>query len=359
MLGLSLKAKKADSLIPLFGGFCFFLSAIEIMIPKPVPFFRIGLANLPIILGIDLFSFPAFVLLLVIKVLGQALISGTLFSYIILFSAIGTFSSGLLMYAMRKIPRKTISFMGISLAGAFVSNSLQFLLAVLLMFGKSAVYVIPPVFSLGTLTALFLGWFASEFEIQSVWYQRVKAERFDFISETDNSQTAKQSNGKNSSEKTNRTLRDRYLRIGSGISLFLILLFVPFLPVQALVLGAALILCAADRQKLNFLNLIFMFTAITVFNLFPPMGKIIFSIGSIDITHQALLRGFEKAIVLIGMIYISKWMLKAKMNFKSRIGKSIQEAFCVFYKLLSVKHEIKPKMIIPTIDSVLLSINRL
>lgn len=343
----------------MFGGFCFFLSAIEIMIPKPVPFFRIGLANLPIILGIDIFSFPAFILLLVIKVLGQALISGTLFSYIVLFSAIGTFSSGLLMYAMRKIPRKTISFMGISLAGAFVSNSLQFLLAVLLMFGKSAVYVIPPVFSLGTLTALFLGWFASEFEIQSVWYQRVKAERFDFISETDNSQTSKQSNGKNSSEKTNRTLRDRYLRIGSSISLFLILLFVPFLPVQALVLGAALILCAADRQKLNFLNLIFMFTAITVFNLFPPMGKIIFSIGSIDITHQALLRGFEKAIVLLGMIYISKWMLKAKMNFKSRIGKSIQEAFRVFYKLLSVKHEIKPKMIIPTIDSVLLSINRL
>ena len=358
MLRLSLKTKKADTLIPLFGGFCFFLSAIEIMIPKPVPFFRIGLANLPVILGIDLFSFPAFVLLLVIKVLGQALISGTLFSYIVLFSAIGTFSSGLLMYAMRKIPRKTISFMGISLAGAFVSNSLQFLLAVLLMFGKSAVYIIPPVFSLGTLTALFLGWFASEFEIQSVWYQRVKAERFDFVS--DNSQAVRHYKTEPESEKTkSKALRDRYLRIGSGISLFLILLFVPFLPVQALVLGAALILCAADRQKLNFLNLIFMFTAITVFNLFPPMGKIIFSIGSIDITHQALLRGFEKAIVLLGMIYISKWMLKAKMNFKSRIGKSIQEAFSVFYKLLSVKHEIKPKMIIPTIDSVLLSINRL
>ncbi|WP_371819641.1 Gx transporter family protein [Treponema sp. OMZ 791] len=331
----------------MFGGFCFFLSAIEIMIPKPVPFFRIGLANLPIILGLDLFSFPAFVLLLAIKVLGQALLSGTLFSYIVLFSAIGTFSSGLLMYAMRKIPRKAISFIGISLAGAFVSNSLQFLLAVLLMFGKSAVYIIPPVFSLGALTALFLGWFSAEFEVQSVWYQRVKAGRFDFVSETDNPQTVK------------NNIRDRYLRIGSGITLFLILLFVPFLPVQAVVLGAALILCAADKQKLNFLNLIFMFTAITVFNLFPPTGKIIFSIGSIDITHEALLRGFEKAIVLTGMIYISKWMLKARMNFKSRIGKSVQEAFDVFHKLLSVKHEIKPKMIIPTIDSVLLSINRL
>lgn len=248
--------------------------------------------------------------------------------------------------------------MGISLAGAFVSNSLQFLLAVLIMFGKSAVYIIPPVFSLGAITAVAIGWFASEFEIQSVWYQRVKAERFDFV--PDNSQEVRLGNDKNGSAKTtNCILRDKYLRIGSGISLFLILLFVPFLPVQALVLGAALILCAADKQKLNFLNLIFMFTAITVFNLFPPMGKIIFSIGSIDITNQALLRGFEKAIVLIGMIYISKWMLKAKMNFKSRIGKSIQEAFNVFYKLLSVKHEIKPKMIIPTIDSVLLSINKL
>ncbi|UTC61245.1 Gx transporter family protein [Treponema sp. OMZ 787] len=358
MLGLPLKNKKADSLIPLFGGFCFFLSAIEIMIPKPVPFFRIGLANLPLLLGIDIFSFPAFMLLLLIKVLGQALISGTLFSYILLFSAIGTFSSGLLMYSMRKIPRKAVSFIGISLAGAFVSNSLQFLLAVLLMFGKSAVYIIPPVFSLGAITAIALGWFASEFETKSVWYQRVKAERFDFVS--DNSQAVRKYKTKEESEQTkSRALRDRYLRIGSGISLFLILLFVPFLPVQAIVMGAALILCATDRQKLNFLNLIFMFTAITVFNLFPPAGKIIFSIGSIDVTHQALLRGFEKAIVLTGMIYISKWMLKARMNFKSRIGKSIEEAFEVFYKLLSVKHEIKHKMIIPTIDSILLSINRL
>lgn len=181
-------------------------------------FFRIGLANLPVILGIDLFSFPAFVLLLVIKVLGQALISGTLFLISFFFSNRNIFLRPFDV-CHEKNSRKTISFMGISLAGAFVSNSLQFLLAVLLMFGKSAVYIIPPVFSLGTLTALFLGWFASEFEIQSVWYQRVKAERFDFV--PDNSQAVRHYKSENESEKTkSRTLRDRYLRIGSGISLF-------------------------------------------------------------------------------------------------------------------------------------------
>ena len=89
------------------------------------------------------------------------------------------------------------------------------------------------------------------------------------------------------------------------------------------------------------------------------MGKIIFNIGNINITNEALLRGIEKAVILEGMIYISKWMLKTKINFKSSVGKSVQESFKIFHKLLSVKAEIKPKMIIPTIDSVLLSINRL
>ena len=358
MLGLSLKAKKADYLIPLFGGFCFFLSAIEIMIPKPVPFFRIGLANLPLLLGIDIFSFPAFILLLVIKVLGQALISGTLFSYILLFSAIGTFSSGLLMYSMRKIPRKTISFIGISLTGAFVSNTLQFLLALFIIFGKSAVYIIPPVFALGTVTSIFLGWFASEFAKTSVWYEKIKDGSFDFSPNAD--KDFKHQKAENP-EKKNRqpVLIEQYLRIGSGIILFLLLLFTPFLPVQTLVFGTALILCTADKQKINFINIIIMFLVIILFNLFPPMGKIIFNIGNINITNEALLRGIEKAVILEGMIYISKWMLKTKVNFKSSVGKSVQESFKIFHKLLSVKAEIKPKMIIPTIDSVLLSINRL
>lgn len=52
--------KKQDALVPVFGALCFFLSAIEFVIPKPLPFLRIGLANVPLILALDVLSFPTF-----------------------------------------------------------------------------------------------------------------------------------------------------------------------------------------------------------------------------------------------------------------------------------------------------------
>ena len=60
--------------IALLGAFCLFLSAVEYMIPKPLPFTRIGLANLPLMLAVDILPFPAFLLLICVKIIGQALI---------------------------------------------------------------------------------------------------------------------------------------------------------------------------------------------------------------------------------------------------------------------------------------------
>lgn len=350
LFGLSLTPKEADKLVPLFGGFCFFLSAIECMIPKPVPFFRIGLANLPILLGIDFFSFPAFCVLLMIKVLGQALVSGTLFSYIFVFSLSGTFAAGVVMYAMHRIPRKAISFIGISIAGAFVSNLIQVVLAVFFIFGKSALYIVPPIFFAGTVTAFFLGLFAYEFSLNSTWYENVVSGKFKFNDTY---------NIKNKESENNTFfwgIEANYLRCGSGIVLLLLLLFVEVPTVKAVLFGASLILCVADKQKIHFLNLTIMFIAVVLFNVFPPAGKIIFALGNITITSDALLRGIEKAIILEGMIYISKWTLNAEFNFKSNLGKKINLSIGVFKRLTTFTGEINPKKIIPAIDSILLSI---
>ena len=86
-----------------FGALCFFLSTIEYMMPKPLPFLRIGLANLPVMLALDILPLPSFLILRAIKIVGQGVITGTLFSYIFLFSAAGTISSALTMYVFRKL----------------------------------------------------------------------------------------------------------------------------------------------------------------------------------------------------------------------------------------------------------------
>ncbi|MEN6364589.1 MAG: Gx transporter family protein, partial [Rectinema sp.] len=53
---------KAD-VTALLGAFCFFLSAVEYMLPKPMPFMRLGIANLPILLAVDILPFRWYLIL--------------------------------------------------------------------------------------------------------------------------------------------------------------------------------------------------------------------------------------------------------------------------------------------------------
>ena len=157
--------------VALLGAFCLFLSTIEYMIPKPLPFMRSGIANLPLMLALDIFPFPTFVLLAGIKILGQALITGTLFSYIFLFSLAGTAISALSMYGLRRCfgPRR-ISLVGVGAAGALISNLSQLVLAWIFIFGKSARYIAPPFLAMGLVTGIALGLFCEYFTIRSQWY---------------------------------------------------------------------------------------------------------------------------------------------------------------------------------------------
>lgn len=159
--------------IALLGAFCLFLSTIEYMIPKPLPFMRIGLANLPLILAVDILPVKAFFLLALIKVLGQGIISGTLFSYVFLFSLAGTFSSALAMRLLRRgLGRRRIGFTGISVAGAFVSNLSQIALARLFVFGEEVRMLIPPFLAAGIIAGAALGLFCDAFAASSAWFKQ-------------------------------------------------------------------------------------------------------------------------------------------------------------------------------------------
>ena len=167
----SLKNPETRKNLAMLGAFCLFLSTIEYMIPKPLPFMRIGLANLPLMLAMDIFPFPAFLVLTGIKVLGQALVTGTLFSYIFLFSLAGTALSAVSMYALRRIlGRDRITFIGTGAAGAMISNTTQLGLAWLFIFRSSVVYIAPPFLGAGLITGIALGLFCEMFARRSRWY---------------------------------------------------------------------------------------------------------------------------------------------------------------------------------------------
>lgn len=167
-------SKVRIDLVALFSACALFLSTIEYMIPKPIPFMRLGLANIPLIIALGIFSNREYFLLLILKVLGQGLISGTIFSYIILFSLAGSISSALIMLAIYTVFKDKVSRVGISIGGALGSTMSQLLISRLILF-KEATYVIAPLFLFsGLISSIILGLFAQRFIVMSKWYHTIK-----------------------------------------------------------------------------------------------------------------------------------------------------------------------------------------
>ena len=169
---------RPQRLVALAAAICLFLASIEYVIPKPLPFLRIGLANLPLLIALDLFSVPHFFLLLGIKILGQSLIQGSLFSFTFLLSLGGSLASGLVMLAARRVLKRSVSLIGISILGALASNLVQLSLARCLVFGRSAWMIAPPFLLVGLVTSSILGYLAQAYRDRSVWLRKEFPEHY-------------------------------------------------------------------------------------------------------------------------------------------------------------------------------------
>lgn len=180
-------AQRAD-LTALLGAFCFFLSAVEYMIPKPLPFMRLGIANLPILLAVDLLPLPWYLVLALVKVVGMSVISGSLFSYVALFSLAGTLVAAAVMWTAKKAGGKLISSVGVSILGAVASNAVQIVIARVVIFGEAARLIAPVFLVMGLVTGAILGLFTERFAATSKWYRIAKGDPGSFVA---NDETAK------------------------------------------------------------------------------------------------------------------------------------------------------------------------
>ncbi|MBU8913725.1 MAG: Gx transporter family protein [Spirochaetales bacterium] len=160
--------------IALMGALCLFFSTLEYLIPKPVPFFRLGLANLPILLSLSIFT-PADVLLLVaLKVIGQGLVNGTLASYVFLFSAAGSLASVAVMLVVHRFGSRWVTLIGVGVFGALASNSVQITLSVTFIFGDAAWVIAPLFLGIGVASGFMVGLVAERFRARSRWLGSMK-----------------------------------------------------------------------------------------------------------------------------------------------------------------------------------------
>ncbi|WP_319476247.1 Gx transporter family protein [Marispirochaeta aestuarii] len=167
--------KRRIDLVAFLGALCLFLSTVEYLFPKPIPFMRLGLANLPILVSLYLLPFPYLMLLTLVKVAGQGLINGTLASYVFIFSVAGSYSSVLVMYAVSRISGRFLSLVGVSLVGSLTSNAVQVLLSIYFIFGKNAVMIAPLFLGIGTVSGLLIGLIAEGFVERSRWHAKLRS----------------------------------------------------------------------------------------------------------------------------------------------------------------------------------------
>ncbi len=347
-------SRRQDSLA-LLAALCFFLAALEYLIPKPVPFLRLGLANLPILIALKSYPKPSVVLLILLKVFGQGLIQGTLFSYVFVFSFCGSAAGGVMMMAASRLPDRWMSLTGISILGALGSNLVQLAAAEFFLLGSGAWVIAPPFLGVGLVSSALLGTFAEGFSRRSRWLAGWGDPK-PAPGVTEEGGAAVGSRGRSADRRASRFFRGNLSApalIIAGAAVMPAFLFQPHGTLQLLM--AALFLASAWLKGRRIrLGLVFSFLAgITAVHLFTPHGRVLWEAGSWAVTSGALQEGLRKGGLLIGMMYLSQFSVDSRLNLPGRAGAVLGRSFFYFEQLLEFRERITWRHLSRDLDRVL------
>jgi heptaprenyl diphosphate synthase len=357
--------------LAVLGSFCLFLSTLEYLIPKPLPFMRIGLANLPLLLAVDLFPPGPFVLLVLVKISGQALITGTLFSYVFLFSLAGSSVSACVMYSLRRLLGKNrISFIGTGIAGAVLSNLIQLVLARFFIFGEGVRFLAPVFLAGGLVTGGVLGLFCEAFVARSQWYHRalggaegVSAGLRPAGGMTTDSGGAGREEGARRlrplwrQERWNRLFRSEDLFI-AGLFIMVVFLFTASPVSKALQFLFFWFLCWFSGKKTRPHITLLLMAGIVFCNLLVPYGKILAEFGPLKISQGALLAGLRRALTLEGLVMLSGAFVRSGLRLPGVPGALLGESFRLFAFLQERKAAITRQRFIEGIDELMLELDQ-
>ncbi|MCL2270205.1 MAG: Gx transporter family protein [Treponema sp.] len=335
---------RSHSALAMLGSLCLFLSAVEYLIPKPLPFMRIGLANLPLLLALDIFGPKDFFLLALLKVLGQGIIGGTLFSWVFLFSVAGTFASASVMYILRRLLGKragvaSFGFAGLGCAGAMASNGVQLVLARYLVFGNAMRYLAPPFLASGFITGIVLGLVCEYFCRHSQWYSEKAGSgewKYRGIQEH-----CRYSNSE-----------PRFLFI-AGLLMALIFLLNRSLPGRAAQLFVFCLFVLLSGKKINLLATVMIMAGIIFCNLLAPYGKVLAVFGPLRITQGSLYAGLEKAVTLEGLLMLSRACISSDLKLPGTVGSLLGESLRILELMREKKGLIRRGNVIGGIDRIM------
>lgn len=258
---------------------------------------RLGLANLPLLAALGeprekpLFSLKDYCLLVLLKIFGQAVVTGSLFSYVFLFSLCGSASSAAIMYVLRAA--RLTSLAGTSLAGAFVFNTAQIVLARFFIFGPAAAALAPPLLAAGIISGAVLGIFAENFMERSRWIRNLREAR---------TEGAALAGGK--ARASSGGIRGAAVLVGTAAAAAPFFFAPLWAKAGLLVFFTAA--AAVSGKKIRPVAALAFMAGIVVCNFFPPFGKILVQAGPLTVTQESLYAGIAKAVQFEGLLMLSK-----------------------------------------------------
>lgn len=131
------------------------LFVFESSIPRPLPWLRLGLANVATLMALSLFGTKeAFVVAMMRPVLGS-LIGGAFLNPSFLFSLLGSLVSAGIMAFVFNFFKGVFSVVGVSIWGALAHNLAQLALAISLFVHRWELFYLLPLFLLSTVVTGF------------------------------------------------------------------------------------------------------------------------------------------------------------------------------------------------------------
>lgn len=131
--------------LSLLSTFAIVIHSLEIVFPSPLPWLRLGLANIITLVTLILFGIKAGLFVTTIRVLVGSLITGSFLNPGFFLSLSGGVASTLAMGLMISLFRNAFSPIGISLIGAFTHNLTQIAMAYIMIVKRKEIFLLTPV----------------------------------------------------------------------------------------------------------------------------------------------------------------------------------------------------------------------
>ena len=137
------------------------LFTFESLIVMPLPWIRLGLANVVTLLALRWWGLRDAFIIVSLRVLIGSLLSGRFLQPVFLLAVSGGLTSCVAMHFAMAYGKRLFSFIGISVVGALVKNATQLLIAFLLYVRQMALFRLIPIFLVSSLvTGIIIGWLA-------------------------------------------------------------------------------------------------------------------------------------------------------------------------------------------------------